>query len=61
MDLTVIFPLLLASSLDANAFKNGFLRSLPVCAKVLKQQQNILTTCLTLVSEDVINSNQNTK
>lgn len=38
--LTVIFPLLFASSRWAKAFKNGSLRSLPELAKVLQKNKN---------------------
>jgi len=37
--LTVIFPLLFASSRWAKAFKNGSLRSLPELAKVLQKEK----------------------
>ena len=40
--LTVIFPLLLASSRCAKAIKNGSLRSFPELAKVLQQKNKVM-------------------
>lgn len=40
--LTVIFPVLLASSRCAKAIKNGSLRSFPELAKVLQQKNKVM-------------------
>ena len=40
--LTVIFPVLLASSRSAKAIKNGSLRSFPELAKVLQQKNKVM-------------------
>ena len=40
--LTVIFPLLLASSRSAKAIKNGSLKSFPELAKVLQQKNKVM-------------------